>query len=549
MPNKKIIKPLQILSVVVVSTLVLIGCNDDSNGNLNNDAVQNTPTVPSQNTPTTPSQNMGSISGIVVDQISLAPIANATITMASKKYISTAAGTFQLPDLTVGESVTLTINAEGYPERTFTTSVSSTAPLSVEYQLNNDDTIVSVVQTSKASVNLEVERLGAKVTIPANALQRVDGQPIIGDISVTMDVIRPAINSDEMPGGYGIVGGGFMESWGALKITAIDSAKNDLVLADGSRASLVIPVSTRSLEPLKQQMPLFFYNTVQQGWVQTGVAELQTLANGVQVYAANVGAIGSWNVDVAMETVNVTGCVADTDGVRVKNALVKSDGINYSSATTAMANNNGDFTLPVRRNSKLYVYAQNGSRTSNAKPITTLGGNYSITDGCLTVSTENDNLSIRLTWGEQPEDVDSYLLTPSNNIISYYSQGSLNSAPFANLDIDDTDSFGPEFVTIRNLMIGRYRYGVHNYSETRSPGLKDSPISVFLTGPTVRSRTLTPTINDASISSNFWHSFDLVVDEKCNITYETVDRWLTLEEERTTFRNIAESTPRYCTAP
>ncbi|MDE4454417.1 carboxypeptidase regulatory-like domain-containing protein [Psychrobacter sp. DAB_AL62B] len=541
MSNKKMIKPLQILSVGALSTLILIGCNEDSNSN----STKN----PEQNTPTVPSQNVGSISGIVVDQISLAPIANATITIAGKKYISSATGSFQLPDLTVGESVTLTINAEGYPERTFTTVVASTAPLSVEYQLNNDDTIVSVVQTSKASVNLVIERLGAKVTIPANALQRADGQPIVGDISVTMDVIRPAINSDEMPGGYGIVGGGFMESWGALKITAIDSAKNDLVIADGSRASLVIPVSTRSLEPLKQQMPLFFYNAIQQGWVQTGTAELQTLANGVQAYTASVDTIGSWNIDVAMDTVNVTGCVADTDGVRVKNALVKSDGINYSSVTTAIANSNGDFTLPARRNSQLYVYAQNGSRTSNAKPITTLGGNYRITDGCLTVSTENDNLSIRLTWGERPRDVDSHLLTPSGDHIYYSNKGNLSSAPFANLDVDDTDSFGPEFVTVRNLMVGRYRYGVHNYSGTQGPGIKDSPVSVFLAGPTIRSRTLTPTVNDTGTSSYFWHSFDLVVDERCNITYQTVDRWLTVEEERTTFRNTAESTPRYCTAP
>ena len=124
----------------------------------------------------------------------------------------------------------------------------------------------------------------------------------------------------------------------------------------------------------------------------------------------------------------------------------------------------------------------------------------------------------------------------------------MSAAPFANLDVDDTDSFGPEFITVRKLMIGRYRYGLDNFSETKNPGLKNSPVIVFLAGPTIRSRTLTPTVNDDNLNSIFWHSFDLVVDESCNITYESVDRWLTDEEAVNTFEVVA-STPRYCVAP
>lgn len=540
MSKQKINTPLQLLTVSVVALLMLVGCNEDSNNN---------PTTTTPNVPTVPSQNMGSIVGTVVDKTSLNPIANATITVAGRQYQSGTDGKFQLTDLKVGESITLTIIAQDYPERTFTTSVSGTAPLLVEYQLDNDDTIVSVVQPATSEVNLVIERLGARVTIPANALQRADGQPIVGNVIVTMDVVRPAINPDEMPGGYGIVGGGFMESWGALEITAIDSAENELVLADGNLASLVIPVSTRSLTPLREQLPMFFYNVLQQGWVQNGTATLQTLTNGLQAYVTSVSEIGAWNVDEAMNTVNVLGCVADTDGVRINNALVKSDGINYSAVTTARTNANGDFVLPVRDIGELYVYAQNGNRTSNAKSVTTVGSNYTINNGCLVVSTENDSLSIRLTWGESPRDVDSHLLTPSGDHIYYDNEGSLSATPFANLDVDDTDSFGPEFTTVRNLMVGRYRYGVHNYSETQNPGLKDSPISVFLTGPNIRSRTLTPTLNDNSISSNFWHSFDLIVDANCRITYESVDRWLTEQEEDTMFREVASSAPQYCVAP
>lgn len=160
---------------------MLVGCNEDSNNN---------PTTTTPNVPTVPSQNMGSIVGTVVDKTSLNPIANATITVAGRQYQSGTDGKFQLTNLKVAESITLTIIAQDYPERTFTTSVSGTAPLLVEYQLDNDDTIVSVVQPATSEVNLVIERLGARVTIPANALQRADGQPIVGNVIVTMDVVR-----------------------------------------------------------------------------------------------------------------------------------------------------------------------------------------------------------------------------------------------------------------------------------------------------------------------------------------------------------------------
>lgn len=536
MTKKKIETSFKLLTISILASLTLTGCFNDSD---NNDT----------NPPTTAEQSMGSIIGAVVDQISLNPIAGATVTVNGKEYTTDANGIFSLESLPANETITLTINADGYPERTFSTRVSKNATIEVEYQLNNDSTITSVTQSVTESISLSIEELGAQLDIPANALQRADGQPIVGDITVMMDVITPSIDSEEMPGGYDIVDGGFMESFGALKITATDSNGNALVLTDDTSATVAIPVSTRNLDAIAEQMPLFFYNERLNGWVQTGTANLQISADGSQSYTAEVDEIGAWNIDLEMSTVNVFGCVEDTEGNRVSNARVKGDGINYSSVTTALTDNNGNFALPVRDNGDLYVYAENGNRTSNAKPVSTFGRDYQMNDGCLTVSTENDSLSIRLTWGELPYDVDSYLRTPSGNVISFYNQASLVQAPFAALDVDDRNSFGPEFVTVRKLMIGRYSYGVDNYSQTRNPGLKDSPISVRLEGPTIRSRTITPTLNDANLTSDFWHSFDLVVDANCNITYKSVDSWLSDSEFFSTFDDSNQVEPQYCVAP
>ena len=70
----------------------------------------------------------------------------------------------------------------------------------------------------------------------------------------------------------------------------------------------------------------------------------------------------------------------------------------------------------------------------------------------------NEAFRIVLEWGENPSDLDSHLWTPTGAHIYYVTRGSLNSAPFVNLDVDDVTSYGPETVTIRTLEAGTYTY-------------------------------------------------------------------------------------------
>src|SRR5690606_12378853 len=59
--------------------------------------------------------------------------------------------------------------------------------------------------------------------------------------------------------------------------------------------------------------------------------------------------------------------------------------------------------------------------------------------------------------------------------ISYQDLGSAEEPPFALLDHDDTDSFGPETITIVHVQPGEYHYYVHNYSGTEDP--KSAPLA------------------------------------------------------------------------
>ncbi|DAB38718.1 MAG TPA: hypothetical protein CFH83_04545 [Sulfuricurvum kujiense] len=76
-----------------------------------------------------------------------------------------------------------------------------------------------------------------------------------------------------------------------------------------------------------------------------------------------------------------------------------------------------------------------------------------------------DSLRVVLTWGHNPVDLDSHLSYPQNHIFFGSQVGSQ-----ANLDVDDTDSFGPETITIEKKQVGKkYIYAVHNYSENSNP--------------------------------------------------------------------------------
>ena len=96
---------------------------------------------------------------------------------------------------------------------------------------------------------------------------------------------------------------------------------------------------------------------------------------------------------------------------------------------------------------------------------------------------ELGEVRIILTWGSNPFDIDSHLLTPEidslNFHISYSNRGNSESAPFAVLDLDDLDGFGPETITIRKLESGIYKYYVHQYSNDGSLNESKGRVQTF----------------------------------------------------------------------
>ena len=81
-----------------------------------------------------------------------------------------------------------------------------------------------------------------------------------------------------------------------------------------------------------------------------------------------------------------------------------------------------------------------------------------------------------LNWGAEPYDLDSHLLTPEIDGETYHvyyaNRGSSDSVPYVTLDVDDTNGYGPETITIKQSFNGVYSYYIYQYSSTGT--LKDS---------------------------------------------------------------------------
>lgn len=124
----------------------------------------------------------------------------------------------------------------------------------------------------------------------------------------------------------------------------------------------------------------------------------------------------------------------------------------------------------------------------------------------------NQNLRIVLTWGATPRDLDSHLLSTLNsNYHTYYSAKNHyeNSVLVANLDLDDTTSYGPETTTIYKLVGGeQFSYYVHDFTNRKSSSSTEMSNSgakvVVYSGSTVVAVYYVP----IGYAGNLWHVFD-----------------------------------------
>jgi len=85
------------------------------------------------------------------------------------------------------------------------------------------------------------------------------------------------------------------------------------------------------------------------------------------------------------------------------------------------------------------------------------------------VMTNLDGMRIVLNWGNLPADLDLHVAFPNHHI--YWRRKAEARGADANLDVDHTDGYGPETITIEKKHQGEsYVFAVHDYTNRTNPG-------------------------------------------------------------------------------
>lgn len=88
----------------------------------------------------------------------------------------------------------------------------------------------------------------------------------------------------------------------------------------------------------------------------------------------------------------------------------------------------------------------------------------------------SDEIRVVLTWSEHPRDLDAHLTGPNPDGCRHHCNYWNRQIPGAVLDVDATDGFGPETITLTKGTAGTFRYYVHDFThrDARSAALSAS---------------------------------------------------------------------------
>jgi uncharacterized protein YfaP (DUF2135 family) len=461
--------------------------------------------------------------GIVVDATNGNAIPNVTVTAGSITTTTDANGNFAMPTIPNGTSV-VSFTIASYAPQSRTVVISPIIETSVIMLMTPNATTASSPFNPTAPTTLNTGT-SSQVTVPADALTLADGTTLpTGNVTAIVTPLSTSQDAYLEPGEYVVTpsGGGSapFQTFGALDIRMTDSAGNAVTTVTdpvGNPVTIRIPVSTRASSP-PPSASLFRFDPASGNYVEDGTA---TLVGGY--YQGNITRIGTWVAGLAYTQSTISVCVENQDGVRIAGARVQSDGTTYSGGGAAITDASGVALVPMMQGTAQAVITATSPRSSNSATVVNPGATSTLTP-CLIMPTSG--LTIRLTWGSLPSDLDSHLKGPNSTHVYYVTRGSLSSQPFAALDVDDTTGFGPEVITVARQPVGTSEYFVHNFSNTFAPGMTGSPARVEMRfGSQIR--IFFPPAGEGA--NDYWRVFQFVVAGDCSVTFSTVGVWSATE--------------------
>jgi uncharacterized protein YfaP (DUF2135 family) len=205
-----------------------------------------------------------------------------------------------------------------------------------------------------------------------------------------------------------------------------------------------------------------------------------------RIVASYGGASATIIVPVSFPGV-IAGQVVDAVSARgLLNAAVRArrSGGRDSTVASAVTDANGNFSLTLPAGSYTVIAAAGNFIADSATNVVVQPEQTTHTRIALSPTVPAGVTRIVLSWGASPLDLDSHLTTPASgncaaDHVYFSTRGSQSGCPFALLDTDQTDGFGPETITIYSQLNGTYCYGVDQYSSDGTLAGSGATVSVF----------------------------------------------------------------------
>jgi hypothetical protein len=517
------LRRLPLLAILITGAVMLAGCGEDTK----------TPLTP----PPPPPVYHASIGGFVTSTAGDTAIAGASVSIGDpagaaasgavsgvpapmsnsgpNAITSTATdGSFLLEDVPVSSRMLVHMSKAGFVDGfPIVNTILGKAPAVPAGQLIPVAIAAPVTVATGGTVTAPSST--AAMVVAADSLGVPSGTAATGVATVSVTPVNPDVNFSSMPGDFTTTGSNSIESFGAISVTAVDENGTSLDLSAGHTATITIPHATRNAGAAPASLTLYHFDPVTGLWAGGNTATLSG-----DSYVGDIDKLGIWTVGLEITApVTLSGCVVSADtGRPASNVRMIAEGIDFSGESVAVTDSTGHFSLSVRPSSFVVVSGQYGAYVTNSATST---NGSALPAPCLTIALAN----ITLSWGSSPSDLDSHLFAPDGTHVYYVNRGLLNGAPYANLDVDDTSSFGPEVITLSRLMVGTYTYGVRNFSEAIPPGITGSPARVvFRQGGHVQ--VFSPGAGESG-TDDWWTVFRFTVDPHCNITVTPINTFAT----------------------
>ncbi len=461
---------------------------------------------PASSPASSPITNVSAVSGQVL-AAGASHLGGVNVTIDGHSTLTNDQGYFSLSDVVPGTGKVASFIKSGYAPtfKTFTALPADTT------FFNTTMAAMTAYPVSGAAGGTVVEPGGANLTFPPNGLVGPGGTPFTGTANVSVSTMLPA-NPDFIPcfpGEFTGVQNGTetgLISYGYLTVKLTDATGQPLNLASGKTANVTIPIDSAN-DPGTATIPFWYLNESTGKWDYGGLATRSADNRFYQLIATHFSSI---NLDQTINeaagfTKHVTVVNSNGDPVNGATVTIRQAGLERSGTTDAVGYCK---IFRIKPGTTFTVWAQKGTVKSAVRTETATGPGTSIQN---TILLDQPVMGVTTTWGATPADIDSYLQGPTSfNTtfeVTYGSRGSLTSSPYAFLNTDDRDGYGPEIVTVSRWFPGTYHFSLKVFTSGQT--FPTSGVTVEVNIPGLGAfRRYSPSVS----SKRVWNVFDVVVD-------------------------------------